>query len=131
MNAMREPSGDHRGWVSDFLLVVRRIGWPPCDATTQMSGSSASSFKSIDVTTYATHLASGEICASLTARMDARSSKVIGRRCCAVEVRAPNAVKAMAASTERGVTRARRVIGGKQLSGNLGRHEKETLNPRR
>src|SRR5713226_8604887 len=83
MNARRLQSGDQRGWLSFFLLVVSRIGSPPAVETSQTSASLAFSFISTDVTTYATHLPSGDTCASETFLIARISSGVIARFCCA------------------------------------------------
>src|SRR4051812_1970993 len=80
MNAIRRPSGDHRGVFSDLSPPIRRRGGAePSAGTTQMSALRLPLATSVVVRTKATSLPSGESCGSDTRIAPIRSWIVIGR----------------------------------------------------
>src|SRR4051812_19555765 len=77
----RLPSGDQRGCLSFFVVLVSWRGGPlPSAATSQRADAVEFAARSTAVRTYTTVLPSGLIWGSLTRRKRNRSSTVIGRR---------------------------------------------------
>src|ERR1041384_7239367 len=106
------PSGLQRGELSLSLLKVICRSLLPSMPTIQMWEIDLSSFAFVVLTTYATHLPSGEICGSFTLRKRVRSSSLSGRLAvCAVSEKA----NARISSRERQFRRLRNIGASKML----------------